>query len=140
MIAGTGADTDGSTASHATINRSTTNPHRRMWSAKAFGKSGRSTKGGTCATVADPDSRAGRREGDPPVRADLANRRRLDIGEGLCSSLERYVFSRIGRKRVCEITTADVLGVIVPMAHQDRDGTTSEGPHLHDHEYAKAAR
>ena len=33
------------------------------------------------------------------------------------SSLERYVFPKLGRKPVSEITTADVLAVIVPIWH-----------------------
>ena len=33
------------------------------------------------------------------------------------SSLERYVFPKLGRKPVSEITTADVHGVIVPVWH-----------------------
>ena len=33
------------------------------------------------------------------------------------SSLERYVFAKLGRKPVSEITTADVLAVIVPIWH-----------------------
>ena len=33
------------------------------------------------------------------------------------SSLERYVFLKLGRKPVSEITTADVLAVIVPIWH-----------------------
>ena len=33
------------------------------------------------------------------------------------SSLERYVFPKLGRKPVSEITTADVLAVIVPIGH-----------------------
>ena len=33
------------------------------------------------------------------------------------SSLKRYVFPKLGRKPVSDITTADVLGVIVPIWH-----------------------
>jgi len=33
------------------------------------------------------------------------------------SSLERYVFPKLGRKPVSEITTADVVAVIVPIWH-----------------------
>ena len=39
------------------------------------------------------------------------------------SSLERYVFPKLGRKPVTEITTADVLGVIVPIWHAKTETT-----------------
>ena len=99
MIAGTDADIGGSTASHATINRSRTNPHRRMWTAKAVGRVGGrrrevSARPSRVLTLEQAAERVIRRS--EPTRA---NRRRLDIGKGLCSSLERYIFSRIGRKQ-----------------------------------------
>ena len=45
----------------------------------------------------------------------MAHRRRAASAEVWRSSLKRYVFPKLGRKPVSDITTADVLGVIVPI-------------------------
>ena len=56
------------------------------------------------------------------------------------SSLERYVYPKLGRKPVSEITTADVLGCDrADLAHQDGHGAPREGSHLVDHEMGHRA-
>ena len=56
------------------------------------------------------------------------------------SPLDRYVFLRIGRKQVSEITTADVLRVIVPIWHTKTATAVApnEGPHSLDHKMGYA--
>ena len=54
--------------------------------------------------------------------------------------LEVDVFPKLGRKPVSEITTADVLGVIVPIWHtKTATARRVKGPHLVDHEMGHRA-
>ena len=72
-----------------------------------------------------------RREGDPAVRADLTHRRRLGIGEGLAPVAgavrdpqnRPQAGKRDHDRRRARCDCAN-------LAHQDRDGAPSEGPHL----------